>query len=165
MPHHRLQYAKVAFYDISMSQALSQDLARRLVHGLTAVQRRVEARAARPLRSNNGLDLDVFVLLETIANTDLAPGEIADALRLPAHGISRRLAVLEKAGLIERHLDPNDARRRSLRLTQRGRLALGEAQQQLAQALSPLFDELGGDERVAALLDGLTMLAAGSDEA
>lgn len=148
-----------------MSHALPHDLARRLVHGLTAVQRRVEARTARPLRSNNGLDLDVFVLLETIANTDLAPGEIADALRLPAHGISRRLAVLEKAGLIERHLDANDARRRSLRLTQRGHLALAEAQQQLGRALSPLFEELGGEERVAALLDGLTMLAAGSDEA
>lgn len=147
-----------------MTQAPQQDLARRLVHGLTALQRRVEARTARPLRSNHGLDLDVFVLLETIANTDLAPGEIADALRLPAHGVSRRLAVLEKAGLIERHLDARDARRRSLRLTQRGRQALGEAQQQLGQALSPLFEELGGDDRVSALLDGLTMLAAGSDE-
>lgn len=147
-----------------MAQVMVQDFARRLVHGLSAVQRRVEARTADPLRSNHGLDLDVFVLLETIANTDLSPGEIAEALRIPAHGISRRLAILERAGLIERHLDASDARRRSLRLTARGHAALTEAQQRLAQVLSPLLRELGSEERATALLDGLTMLAAGSDE-
>lgn len=135
---------------------------RRLLHGLTGAWRRVEARAAAELRRVSGLELSDVVFLETVAMTDLSPGEIAEALRIPPHGVSRRLAALESAGLLRRAIDPADHRRRVLALTAHGRAQLASVQATLEETLGPLFGELG-PERSTALLDALTRLAAGSD--
>jgi DNA-binding MarR family transcriptional regulator len=135
---------------------------RRLLHGLTGAWRRVEGRAGGALRSATGLDLSDVVFLETVAMTDLSPGEIAEALRIPAHGVSRKLAALEGSGLLRRTIDPADHRRRVLALTPHGRSQLASVQATLEATLGPLFGELGA-ERSAALLDALTRLAAGVD--
>jgi DNA-binding MarR family transcriptional regulator len=68
-----------------------------------------------------------FFLLDRIAASDLSPTEIAAALEIPAHAISRRLDVLEKQGSIRRALDPRDARRRVLTLTEAGERRLERA--------------------------------------
>jgi DNA-binding MarR family transcriptional regulator len=136
--------------------------ARRLVHGLAGAWRRLEARAAPAMRASAGLDLDDFVFLETVAMTDLAPGEIAAALRIPPHGVSRRLAALEGAGLVRRALDPEDHRRRVLSVTPHGHAVLAAAHAALEARVAPMLGEIG-PERSAALLDALTRLAAGLD--
>jgi len=136
--------------------------ARRLVHGLAGAWRRLEARAAPDMRASAGLDLDDFVFLETVAMTDLAPGEIAAALRIPPHGVSRRLAALEHAGLVRRTLDPEDHRRRVLSVTPHGHTVLAAAHASLEARVAPMLRELG-PERSAAVLDALTRLAAGLD--
>lgn len=136
--------------------------ARRLVHGLAGAQRRLEARVAPAVLAATGLDLEDFVFLETVAMTDLVPGEIATALRLPPHGVSRRLATLEAAGLLRRALDPDDHRRRQLTVTPHGLAVLAAAHAALEERAAPLLHELG-PRRSAALLDALTRLAAGLD--
>jgi len=151
-----------ARYDLAMQASSTAGSSRRLVHGLAGALRRLEARAVPDMRAAAGLDLDDFVFLETIAMTDLAPGEIADALRIPAHGVSRRLAALERAGLVRRSLDPADARRRVLTVTPHGRTTLAAAHGTLEARIAPMLADLGA-ERSHALLDALTRLAAGLD--
>lgn len=141
----------------------TSDAARRLVHGVWGVHRRLTARLDPGLAEASGLDLDAFVLLETITLTDLAPGEIAVALRVPAHTVSRGLGALAEAGLIVRVLDPADARRRVVTPTEAGRAALARAHAHLDVALSGWLTELAPD-RVVAALDALTRLATGRDE-
>jgi len=151
-----------ASYHRSMAPSATAGQARRLVHGLAGAWRRLEARATPALLASTGLDLDDFVFLETIAMTDLSPGEIAAALRIPAHGVSRRLAALEGAGLVRRTLDPDDARRRVLTVTPHGSSTLAAAHIALDARLGPMLQALGA-ERNHALLDALTRLAAGVD--
>jgi DNA-binding MarR family transcriptional regulator len=149
-------------YDLLMTSSAAAGLARRLVHGLAGARRRLETHAAPAMQRAAALDLDDFVFLETIAMTDLSPGEIAAALRIPAHGVSRRLAALEGAGLVRRALDPDDARRRVLTVTPHGRSSLAAAHATLEERVAPMLRELG-TERSHALLDALTRLAAGFD--
>jgi DNA-binding MarR family transcriptional regulator len=149
---------------MALPRATSSDAARRLVHGIWGVHRRLAARLEPTLADASGLDLDAFVLLETVALTDLAPGEIALALRLPAHTVSRGLGALEAAGLVVRSLDAMDARRRVVTPTDAGRAALARAHAHLDEALGGWLTELAPD-RIVAALDALTRLATGRDEA
>lgn len=146
-----------------MSHRLRPEHARRFVHGVWGAQRRLEARLEATLVSDAGLDLDDFVVLEHVAHTDLSPGELATALRLPPHTVSRRLGRLERRGLLRRTLDPDDARRRSLRATAAGSAALQRAHAHLDDRLGPALEGLG-EQRLEALLAHLTALAAADDE-
>jgi DNA-binding MarR family transcriptional regulator len=139
-------------------QASSRDAPRHLVHAFWAVRQRLDARVGAPLAEATGLDLMEFVLLEYAAMTDLSPTEIAAAVRVPEHTVSRRLGSLERAGLLHRRIDPDDGRRRTLMLTGAGRARLAEG----FARLGPMLDELGAT-RVAALLDALTAFAAADD--
>jgi MarR family transcriptional regulator, organic hydroperoxide resistance regulator len=143
-------------------QASSRDASRHLVHAFWAVRQRLDASVGAPLAEATGLDLMEFVLLEYAAMTDLSPTEIAAAVRVPEHTVSRRLGSLERAGLLHRRIDPDDGRRRTLMLTGAGRARLAEARDALGARLGPMLDELGAT-RVAALLDALTAFAAADD--
>lgn len=143
--------------------ASSRGSARRLIHGLAGAWRRLENRAANELQSQTGLSLDDLVFLETIALTDLSPSEIATALRIPNHGVSRRLAEFEAIGALQRSIDPGDHRRRVLLVTARGRQLIERAHAILEQRIEPMLRELGGDHG-ANVLDNLTRFAAGEDQ-
>lgn len=103
------------------------------------------ARVAPALRDAYDLEIPEVLLLEYIGQSDLSPSEIAEAMKLPAHAISRKLDGLEKRELIVRSLDPSDARRRVLELTSAGETLLQEAaallEQQTANLLSVLPDD------------------------
>lgn len=148
----------------SRSTTSHAEAARRLVHGVWGMHRRLSVHLDPALADACGLDLDDFVLLETVALTGLAPGEVAQALRVPPHGVSRGLGRLEGAGLVQRRIDPGDARRRSVVLTDAGRAALGRAHAHLASALAGWLDELPPDRALLAL-DAITRLATGRDPA
>lgn len=132
------------------------------MHGVWGMHRRLQVHLEPGLVDACGLHLDDFVLLETVALTDLAPGEVALALRLPPHAVSRGLGRLEGAGLVQRRIDPGDARRRSVALTDAGRAALARAHAHLETALAGWLAELPPDRTLLAL-EAVTRLATGRD--
>jgi DNA-binding MarR family transcriptional regulator len=140
------------------------DASRRLVHGVWGMHRRLTVRLDPDLQEACGLDLDDFVLLETLALTALPPGEVAVALRVPPHTVSRGLGRLEGAGLVARRIDAEDARRRVVVLTDAGRAALAQAHAHLEAALGGWLTELPPDRTLLAL-DAITRLATGRDDA
>jgi DNA-binding MarR family transcriptional regulator len=142
---------------------LPRGSARRLMHGLSGAWRRLENRASSELKAQTGLALDDLVFLETIALTDLSPSEIAATLRIPTHGVSRRLAEFEALGAVRRTIDPSDNRRRTLEVTARGRSLIERAHAILENRVEPMLRPLGSDTS-SRLLDALTRFAAGDDQ-
>lgn len=116
------------------------------------------------LAADAGVDLTEVVMLEYVAHTDLGPSQIATAMRLPDHAVSRLLGRLERGGLLRRTVAAGDARRRVLRVTPAGREALAQAHARLATSLAPLLGELG-PQRLHALIEALTLVVAAEPEA
>lgn len=108
-------------------QILQNGPTRRFLYGFWAVRQRIFRHTGPVLKERHGLEMGDFFLLDRIASSDLSPTEIASALEMPPHAISRRLDALEKQRLIRRRLDPRDARRRVLSLTKAGRERLERA--------------------------------------
>jgi DNA-binding MarR family transcriptional regulator len=120
------------------------------------------ARVSPVLRAAHDLEMAEVFLLEYIGRSDLSPSEIAGALHLPAHAISRKLDALEKRGLIRRSLDPHDARRRVLELTPSGETLLKEAARTLEEQVASLLDVLTPDT-LSTMLGTMEQLTEGSN--
>ena len=100
------------------------------------------------------------MLLEQIGTTDLSPSEIAEVMQIPAHNISRKLAHLQRDGLIRRTLDPDDARRRVLSLTDAGQEVSKRAQRTLDEEVSGLLATLSKGD-AATMIRSLETVAQG----
>ena len=125
--------------------------------------RQVDVLLETALQADFGLDLTHALMLEYAAHTDLGPSQLSVVMRLDDHTVSRALGRLERAGLLERSIDKEDARRRVLRATPLGRSALERFHVHLAEALAPLLRQLG-HERLESLLQILTLLVAAEPE-
>ena len=125
--------------------------------------RQLETVLGPKLAAETGLELVELLTLDYVAHTDLGPSQIASAMRLPDHAVSRLLGRLERAGHLARSVARDDARRRSLRLTPAGREALGRAHAATSATLSPLLRELGS-ARLQGLTEALTLVAAADPE-
>lgn len=123
-------------------QLLRDTTAHRFLRGYWKLRQHFVARVNPHLRARYGLELPEIFLLHFSAVSDLSPGEIAEAMHLPPHAISRRLEVLERHGLIERQLDPHDARRRVLRVTAEGQALLDEALGTLDERVNEVLGRL-----------------------
>ncbi|MFR9801035.1 MarR family winged helix-turn-helix transcriptional regulator [Pseudonocardia sp. RS010] len=92
-----------------------------------------------------------------VADGEQRLGVLAAALDVDASVISRRVAALEEAGLVDRRPDPEDRRAYLVGVTDRGRAALAAYRehraQQVAAALAHRTDEEVG--RIAGELRGL----------
>lgn len=66
-----------------------------------------------------------LAIVELLARTDLASGELASRLELPTNLVAHHLHVLESAGLIARRRSEGDGRRSYVRLTPAGVRLLG----------------------------------------
>ena len=97
-----------------------------------------------------------YFLLQYVSSSDLGPSEIAEALQLPAHAISRKLDSLGRGGFLERTLDPHDARKRVLTITAKGRGVLQEASTTMNEEVEHLLSVLAPE----ALESFLTSLEA-----
>ena len=64
---------------------------------------------------------DVLLELERAAGCGLRPFELEERLRLPQYGLSRLIARLEEAGLVERHSCTTDRRGQFVAATEAGR--------------------------------------------
>jgi DNA-binding MarR family transcriptional regulator len=153
MPLHP---AMIAFYDYRRMHVLDATLARRFLHGTWHATRQLEAVAA----TAGALDLSELMVLEYAASSDLGPSAIAEALRLPDHTVSRLLGRLEAAGLVERRLDPDDARRRTLSATSDGRAQLARLHDALQAHFGTLLRAHDADRQRAFATVLTTIVAA-----
>lgn len=72
------------------------------------------------LRHTYGVELSHVQILRYVTHHNFSPSQLAEEMQIPAHGISRALEYLENQGLLERSLHPDDARKRSIRTTNKG---------------------------------------------
>jgi DNA-binding MarR family transcriptional regulator len=123
----------------------------RAAHHLQATLDRI---AAAYGLSHQG-DLDALMeLYRAHPERGLTPTELANASLLTAGGMTVRLQRIQKAGLIDRHPNPNDGRGVLVRLTQTGTDLVEHALPTLLNAQATSVDGLSPAERtqLAALL-------------
>jgi DNA-binding MarR family transcriptional regulator len=83
-----------------------------------------------PLFAQSGLQRGEYDVLATLRRSgkpyQLSPTQLYEALMISSGGMTARLDRLERAGLVERHPDPNDRRGKLIALTQAGRRLVDE---------------------------------------
>jgi DNA-binding MarR family transcriptional regulator len=108
---------------------------------------RMATRAVRQLYDDalrpSGLRVTQFSVLAALARMgEASVGELAESLAIDQSTLTRGIALLERDGFAERVPHP-DARVKSLRLTARGRAALGRARPLWEKAQQIVLRELG----------------------
>ena len=112
------------------------------MHGFWDIRQKLFRHVNPILRDKHDLDMSAYFLLQYVSGSDLGPSEIAEALQMPAHAISRKLDTLERGGFLERTLDPNDARKRVLTITAKGKGMLQKASETINQEVESLLSAL-----------------------
>jgi DNA-binding MarR family transcriptional regulator len=111
-------------------------------------------------RSTSGLSLTKISMLgHLVRRGPLSPGELAAADRLQPQSVTRVLAELEGAGLVQRIADPADRRTRRLRVTVLGRAALGADMRQRDEWLAGALARSLTDAERALLAEAADLLA------
>jgi DNA-binding MarR family transcriptional regulator len=115
-------------------------------------------------QAEHGLGGTPLGILATLAVAEARAGDLAARLQVAPSVVSRALVPLEEAGLVERMVDPDDARATRLRLTAAGRAHLAEARHELAGRLSPLLEDWDTDDvrTLARLMGRLETTLAGA---
>jgi DNA-binding MarR family transcriptional regulator len=127
------------------------------------------ARMARRLRQEAGAGLSptLTAALATIErHGPLTPSELADRERVQRPTVTRVLARLEEAGLVERAADPQDRRSSLVSVSAEGRALLDEVRARKDAFLARRIDALEpGDrealERAAAILERMLVKEGG----
>ncbi|HEX4193369.1 MAG TPA: MarR family transcriptional regulator [Stellaceae bacterium] len=123
-----------------------------LLGRLSEAAERVMRDHLNPLFAEAGLQPGEFDVLATLRRAGkpymLSPTQLYEALMISSGGMTARLDRLERAGLTERHADPNDRRGKLIALTAQGRAIVDAAltkhvanEQKLLAALSPAEQE------------------------
>jgi DNA-binding MarR family transcriptional regulator len=141
---------------MSGTVTVDQELAARL--------RLVVMRLARRLRQQSEGDATASQLSALGSVLKLGPvtlGELAAVEQVRPPSMTRIVAALEEAGLVEREVDPRDRRVARVRASQKGQRFAERARARghvyLSQRLAALgADELADLERAVAILDRLT---------
>ncbi|HWE73763.1 MAG TPA: MarR family transcriptional regulator [Stellaceae bacterium] len=96
-----------------------------LLGRLSEAAERVMRDHLNPLFAASGLQPGEFDVLATLRRAGdpymLSPTQLYEALMISSGGMTARLDRLERAGLTERHPDPNDRRGKLIALTAQGR--------------------------------------------
>ncbi|MFG2356459.1 MarR family winged helix-turn-helix transcriptional regulator [Streptomyces sp. NPDC048521] len=113
--------------------------------------------------SSAGLSLSRTKVLQVLAGRGaLHQAELADALGQAPRSVTQIVEGLERMGLIARTGDPQDRRRKTVSLTDRGRTTLAAAEQAGTHVLRRLFGSLDPQQResLGALLAHLDTVLA-----
>jgi DNA-binding MarR family transcriptional regulator len=102
---------------------------------------RTSRAAGQRQQAEFGLSGTPLGILKALATGDARPGDLAVRLQIAPSVISRAVAPLEQAALVERRTDPDDARASRLGLTPAGHRRLDEARQDFADRFAPLLDD------------------------
>ena len=85
-----------------------------------------------------------FIIRELEFKGAQTPSQLATALKVTSGRISTLLAALEKKGLIEREVDPNDRRIVHVNLTEQGRAKAKQQREDMRDAVCWVFSQMGG---------------------
>jgi DNA-binding MarR family transcriptional regulator len=142
---------------MSPSPAVTADLA----HDLRLAVMRL-ARRARQERADHGLPLGQLSALATLDRMGpLTPGALAQHEQVRPPSMSKVLANLHDAGLVERVADPTDGRSQVVSLTPKAKRLLREDRRRRDEWMAALLLGLDPDDRarLAAALPVLEVLA------
>jgi DNA-binding MarR family transcriptional regulator len=120
------------------------------------------ARRARQQRADHGLPLGQLSALATLDRMGpLTPGALAQHEQVRPPSMSKVLANLSDAGLVDRVPDPNDGRSQLVSLTPRARTLLREDRRRRDEWMAEQLLALDPDDRalLAAALPVLEVLA------
>lgn len=112
------------------------------------------ARVGRRVEAEGGLPLDwydVLLALEYAPEGRRRMGELAEHVLLSRSGLTRLIDRIEAAGLVERHLCPNDRRVFEVALTAKGREAREKSWPIHARAIAEEFGSRYSDEEAQQL--------------
>ena len=130
----------------SATPALHRDAAR--ISDL--VMSMIKSHGALRTRMAAGTDSDFSQLLVLVKLAALGPqraSALAEKLCADPSTVSRQVASLVRAGLVERGADPDDGRASILALTAAGSERVGEFADNRAQALAPIVKEWSAADR------------------
>jgi DNA-binding MarR family transcriptional regulator len=106
---------------------------------------------------------DSSLLAHLSEQTPVTPAALAKHLRIGPPTLSAAVKRLVAMGYVSQDADPNDARRRRLRLTRQGAQAMSESSVLETSRIHALLRRLTPGERTRAL-DGLSLLARAARE-
>lgn len=97
---------------------------------------------------NLGLGLSDFAVLEALLHKGpLLINDIGSKVLLTSGSMTFAVDRLQRQGLVERQVDPNDGRGRLVHLTAKGRKLIAKAFDQHAEDIDELMSVLSGSER------------------
>jgi DNA-binding MarR family transcriptional regulator len=108
------------------------------------------------LLARHGLTINGYEALHVLAQADdrvMKRVDLARSLGLTPSGITRLLAGLEAAGLVERATCPSDLRVTYAQLTDAGAAALAEASRDHEEAIDGLFEDALTDDEIDELAE------------
>jgi DNA-binding MarR family transcriptional regulator len=105
-------------------QVLQSSTTKRFMHGFWNLRHKLIKEVGNKLHDSYSIDMAEMFLLQHVLEHDVSPTELSEMLQIPTHGISRKLENLQSLGLLERTLHPQDARKRVLTLTGKGKETL-----------------------------------------
>lgn len=94
----------------------------------------------------SGLNLDTWLLLESLHGQTRRPSELARAVGGPRGSVSRRIGRLQDLGLVSVQMSLDDRRVKSVRITQDGAQVLEAARGHIEAALRPVSEWFGDTE-------------------
>jgi MarR family transcriptional regulator, organic hydroperoxide resistance regulator len=97
------------------------------MHGFWSLRHKLIKEIGSKLHDSYEIDMAEMFLMQHVLEHDVSPTELSEMLQIPTHGISRKLENLQTLGLLERTLHPQDARRRVLTVTKKGKETLKNA--------------------------------------
>ena len=91
--------------------------------------------------------IELKVIMALAGEGELAGHELVRIMGVPAMNVSRAIAALLEAGLIEEIADPDNRRRKPVRLSEDGRAAYARMMPDIAEVAKALLGELTARQR------------------
>jgi DNA-binding MarR family transcriptional regulator len=128
------------------------------MYGFWNLRHKLLKEVGSKIQNTYDIDMAEMFLLQHVSEHDVSPSDLAEILLIPAHGISRKLENLQNLELLERTLNPKDARKRVLSLTAQGKELLNGALALMDSELQTVLAALD-EERLEAFVQNLEKLA------
>jgi DNA-binding MarR family transcriptional regulator len=131
-------------------------------YGLLQVNARLVERVGSRMEQETGLAPAWFEVLACIHDCPRRMSDLADQLTLSRGGVTRLVARMEEAGLVEREIPKEDRRATYARITDRGTEAMERANPVHMEAVREHWSRYIDDEQAAQLITAFAAVLAGN---